>query len=278
MKKYFKGFVAVASIAIVGVSLSLSPTFAKTDDLTLAIVNGKEIKHSQVMEILKTLPVQQGVDLERIYPQVIDHVINEQLLQVEIGKINLKNDPDVQKRMAMAKDQIIKAVYLERKVKELVTDKQVKKEYNKLKKEQSGIKEIKARHILVKTEDEAKAIIKQLDGGADFAGLAKEKSTGPTGARGGDLGYFTKEAMLPEFSKVAFALKSGKYSKTPVQTQFGWHVVKTEDHRSKPAPKLTEVEGAIRGKLGQEALETYVKNLRKTAEIKRFSLDGKPLN
>tara|TARA_R110002124_G_scaffold109401_4_gene262213 strand:- start:811 stop:1668 length:858 start_codon:yes stop_codon:yes gene_type:complete len=276
-------FAAIFSVAVLGLAFTAHHASAEKADAgkenpTVAIVNGDEIKRSDVMHIMKDLPPNMPVSAEQIFPMLIDQMITDRLLKAEVSKAKLDNDPEVKERLASAYDQILKAVYLERKVKSGVSDKEVKAEYAKLKKELGDKMEMHARHILVESKDKAVELIKQLDAGGDFAELAKEHSKDPGAANGGDLGYFTKEEMVPEFSTAAFALKKGAYSKEPVKTQFGWHIVKAEDLRKRAAPKLEEVADQIKGKLGQKVLEQYVQNLRKTAEIKRFTFDGEPLN
>jgi len=276
-------FAAILCAAVLGLSFTAHHAAAEKADAskenpTVAIVNGDTIKRSDVMTIMKDLPPNMPVSAEQIFPMLIDQMITDRLLKAEVSKAKLDNDPEVQERLASAHDQILKAVYLERKVKSSISDKDVKAEYAKLKKEMGDKMEMHARHILVESKDEAIELVKQLDAGADFKELAQKHSKDPGAANGGDLGYFTKEEMVPEFSKAAFALKKGSYSKEPIKTQFGWHVVKSEDLRKRPAPKLEEIQDQIKGKLGQKVLEQYVQDLRKTAEIKRFTFDGEPLN
>lgn len=276
-------FAAIVSVAVLGLAFTARHAGAEKADAakenpTVAIVNGEEIKRSDVMDIMKELPPNMPVSAEQIFPMLIDQMITDRLLKAEVAKAKLENDPEVKTRLEDAHEQILKTVYLERKVKSGVSDKEVKAEYAKLKKELGDKQEMRARHILVESKDKAVELIKQLDAGGDFAALAQEHSKDPGAKNGGDLGYFTKEEMVPEFSSAAFALKKGSYSKEPVKTQFGWHVVKAEDLRKREAPKLEEVEDQIKNKLGQKVLEQYVQNLRKTAEIKRFNFNGEPLN
>ena len=135
--------------------------------------------------------------------------------------------------------------------------------------------EVHARHILVATEDEAKAVLAQLKGGADFATLAKEKSKDPGGAEGGDLGYFTKDQMVPEFAEVAFKLDKGQIS-DPVKTQFGWHIIKVEDKRIKPRPTFEQVKPQIENYVAHRAQAQLVENLRKNATIERLDKQAAP--
>ena len=128
-------------------------------------------------------------------------------------------------------------------------------------------KEYKARHILVKTEDEAKAVVKQLDDGSDFAKLAKEKSTGPSGKTGGDLGWFRPQQMVPPFSDAVAAMKKNTYTKKPVKTQFGWHVIKLEDLRDVQPPKFEDIKDQVKTIVQTKRVQKYVKSLRDKAKI-----------
>jgi peptidyl-prolyl cis-trans isomerase C len=138
--------------------------------------------------------------------------------------------------------------------------------------------EINARHILVKTEAEAKQIIGRLEHGGDFAKLAKDKSIDPAGKEsGGDLGWFTKDQMVPEFANAAFALKKGEFTKTPVKTRFGWHIIKLVDRRAAPPPAFEEAKRQIAAKEESEAIASKVKELRAAAKIEILGADGKPI-
>ncbi|MCW5770881.1 MAG: peptidylprolyl isomerase, partial [Rhodospirillaceae bacterium] len=140
-----------------------------------------------------------------------------------------------------------------------------------------GDEEIRASHILVKTEQEAKDIIVQLEKGADFAKLAKEKSIDPSKERNsGDLGFFTKDQMVKEFADAAFAMKKGETTKAPVKTQFGWHVIRVTDRRTKDAPKFDEVKDQLRQKLAESIAQEEITKLRSAAKIQRFDAEGKP--
>jgi peptidyl-prolyl cis-trans isomerase C len=128
----------------------------------------------------------------------------------------------------------------------------------------------------VPTEDEAKAAIEQLEGGADFAAVAQERSAGPSGPQGGDLGFIRREQVVPEFGEAAFALKAGETSTQPVQTQFGWHVINVLERRN-VEPTLAELEPQLRQELAREIVTALVEDLRSEAEIERFNMDGSPM-
>ena len=146
----------------------------------------------------------------------------------------------------------------------------MKKVYDDAAKQITGEQEVHARHILVPTEEEAKAIKAELDKGADFAKLAKEKSKDPGAADGGDLGFFTKEQMVPEFSAVAFTLEPGKIS-DPVKSQFGWHIIKVEEKRNRKAPDFAQVKPQIEQYVTRKAQSEYVAKLRETAKVERMN-------
>src|SRR5690606_25587606 len=144
----------------------------------------------------------------------------ETLLDAETVKMNITDTPEYKERLEQVKSQLVKQVFLEKMLKEKVPDSAVKKEYEEFRKANAGQEEMRARHILVSTEAEARQVVKDLEGGAKFEDLAAQRSTGPSAQNGGDLGYFTKGEMVPEFSEAAFGLKNGEYTKEPVKTQF----------------------------------------------------------
>jgi peptidyl-prolyl cis-trans isomerase C len=159
----------------------------------------------------------------------------------------------------------------------MMTEEAIKARYEKFVAEQPAQTEVHAQHILVASEAEAKNVITQLAGGADFSTLAKEKSTDPSAKQnGGDLGYFAAGDMVPEFERAAFALEKGQSSQEPVQSQFGWHVIKVVDRREKTPPTLDEARGQIQELLSSELVTSYVTALRADAKIEVFNPDGTP--
>ena len=135
--------------------------------------------------------------------------------------------------------------------------------------------EVKARHILVEEEEQAREIIAELDGGADFAELAEEHSTDPSAeGRGGDLGFFTRDRMVAPFAEAAFAMEPGTHSAEPVETQFGWHVILVEERREGTAPEREAVEGQLQEIIAAEVIEDTRTELRETAEIEMNTFGG----
>jgi peptidyl-prolyl cis-trans isomerase C len=245
----------------------------------VARVDGVELHRSDIEAAQKALPPRaRMLPLEKIYPAVLEGLVNGQLL-VEAGrKAHLDQDPQVQAELARDLDRLIQTAYVERTIAEGATPERLKAAYETYLKQHPPQEEVHARHILVPTEAEAKSIIAKLDHGADFATLAKKYSKDPAGAAsGGDLGYFTHEKMVPAFADAAFALPVGSYSKAPVHTRFGWHVIKVEDRRISKPPTFEEVHGIITKIVAAEVLKEKIKALRAAAHIETFALDGQPL-
>ena len=250
---------------------------AAGNDPVVAKVNGFEIRRSQVIDQISRLPAQaQQTPPEQLFPMMVESLINTRLVQDAAMKSKLEDDAEVKKRVAIAREDIIRAVYLERLVGKDMSDAKLQARYDDFVKKAPPREEVSARHILVKTEDEAKAIIVQLDKGGDFAKIAGEKSIDPAGKEsGGDLGYFTKDQMVPEFANAAFALKKGEYTKTPVQTRFGWHIIKLEDRRQGKPPAFEDIKGQLESQVQNEIIIAKVKELRTSAKIEILGADGK---
>ena len=180
----------------------------------------------------------------------------------------LDKDQDFQRRMAFLQERALHSELIDKDVGAKITDEEVRARYDKQMAATPPVNEVKARHILVKTKEEAEAIIKQLDGGADFQKLAGEHTTDPSGkTSGGDLGYFAPGQMVPEFEKAAFALNVGQYTKEPVQSQFGWHVILIEDKRAQQPPAFDTVKDEVRNMVFREKYFAMVGDLRKAAKV-----------
>lgn len=254
------------------------PAAAPAPDTVVAIVNGTKVTRADVIASAQSLPAEYQSKIDAIFPALIDRLVDLTLLAEEGRKQNLQDDPEVKARITQVTDQVIEEALIRRHLKSMMTEDAIKARYEKFVSEQPAQTEIRASHILVATEDEAKDIIKQLDGGADFATIAKEKSTDPSAKQnGGDLGYFTAGEMVPEFSQAVFAMEKGDSSKAPVKSQFGWHVIKVVDKRPKAAPSLEETHSHIEELLSGELLTAYLTSLRTTATVEKFNPDGTPI-
>jgi peptidyl-prolyl cis-trans isomerase C len=247
---------------------------ASSSDPVVIKVNGTEVHRSEIVELQKSLGQQAaGMPLGEFYQRVADRLIVNTLLTDAAKSAKLDSDPEVKAKLAKALEQIETQVWVNRVEAKAASDEAVKALYEKTIKNNPDKQELRARHILVKTEDEAKAVVAELDKGGDFAKLADEKSI-EQGKNGGELGWFDKSKMVPEFSEAAFKLKKGEYSKTPVKSQFGWHVIMVEDMRT---PSFEDSAPALREQLGKQAVEEKLKDLEGKAKVERFALDGSPL-
>jgi len=248
------------------------------EDTIVAKVNGLKIYKSMLVSAQRLLPQQyQKIPLEQIYPALVDTVIDMKLSAADARRRNLHKTDDFKVLMARIEDQMLQRTALQNEINKALTDEALKKRYNDLIKKSETSSELRARHILVKTESDAKAIIKELNEGADFEATAKSKSTGPSGPNGGDLGFFGKGQMVPEFEKAAFALDEGEITSSPVKTQFGWHIIKVEGYRKTEPPTFASVKQKLETEISQEVSAAYVSDLRKLAKIERYDLDGKSL-
>lgn len=237
----------------------------------VARVNGQDISEAEVAIAENEFgSVIAGLPVEARRRVVVEYLIEAHLLAEAAKAEKLDSGEEFDTRINYFKLRALRDLFIEKKGKDQVSEAAAKAVYDeqvgKLKPEQ----EISARHILVKTEDEAKVIAKEIAGGADFAELAKTKSldTG-SGASGGDLGYFTRNQMVKPFEDAAFALKKGEVSK-PVQTEFGWHVIKVEDIRERALPSFEDVKDQITASLVQAKLQELVQNMRNKAKIDIF--------
>jgi peptidyl-prolyl cis-trans isomerase C len=246
--------------------------------MVVARVDGTELHLSDLEAAQQSLPPQvQKMPLAQIYPMLLDRLVDGMLITEAGRKDRLDQDPEVQLRLKRYEDRLIQEAYLNKAIKAAETEDQLKARYEAFAKEKGGREEVHARHILVKTEAEANAIIAELDKGADFAELAKKDSTDPGGKSGGDLGYFGHDDMVKEFADAAFALPAGQYTKTPVKTEFGWHVIKVEDHRVSTPPSFDEARKEVSQLVAHDVVDAKLKELRSSAKVETYGLDGKPL-
>ncbi|UKJ73691.1 peptidylprolyl isomerase [Azospirillum brasilense] len=255
-----------------------APAPAEADPV-VARVNGEAVHRSDVQRMVAQLPPQvQQMPLEMIYPAVIEQLVNSKLVAEAGYKANLAGTPEVKDEIKRAEERAVQRAYIQKEVQSRITPAKLDEAYQAFLKQNPAQEEVKAAHILVEKEDEAKAIIAQLKKGGDFAKLAKEKSKDPVAAeQGGDLGYFTKDTMVEPFADAAFAMKKGEVSKEPVKTQFGWHIIKVEDKRTQPQPSLDEVKPQLEQQLSKDIVTNVVDDLRKVAKVETFQLDGSPM-
>src|SRR3978361_776183 len=260
--------VGLASAAVTGclamVLLAGAPLRAEDANPVLAKGNGAEIRQSDVALSEEEL----GPSLAQMDPatkkdNVLSFLIDMKIVSKAAEEKKVENSEEFKKRLAFTRNRLLMDTLLATEGKAATTDDAMKKVYQDASKQITGEQEVHAPHILVETEDEAKAVAAELKKGADFAELAKKKSKDPGASDGGDLGFFTKDQMVPEFSAVAFTLEPGKVS-DPVKSQFGWHVIKVEEKRARQAPAFEQVRPQIETYVTRKAQADYVAKLRET--------------
>jgi peptidyl-prolyl cis-trans isomerase C len=276
------GYAAIAAVlftvlAASGCSKETSseaPAPVSASDPVVARVNGVDIRESDLALAEEDL----GADMQSISPEarrehLISYLADIIMVTQAADKKNLADNPDFKRRLAFLRNKLLMGYELQQEAKTALTDQALHQTYDEAVKSMAGQEEVRARHILVQGEDEAKAILDQLKKGADFATLAKEKSKDPGAADGGDLGYFTKDQMVPEFADVAFKMYPGQLS-NPVKTQFGWHVIKLEDKRTKQPPEFEKVKDQIEAYLARKAQTEFIAKLRQNAKVERLDKSG----
>jgi peptidyl-prolyl cis-trans isomerase C len=264
------GLASLAAAGCLAALLAAGLPARADDNPVLAKVNGSEIRASDVALAEEEL----GQSLAQMDPStrkenVLAFLIDMKIVAKAAEDKKIENNEDFKKRLAFTRNRLLMDSLLATEGKAATTDDAMKKVYEEASKQITGEQEVHARHILVETEDEAKAIKADLDKGADFADLAKKKSKDPGASDGGDLGFFTKEQMVPEFSAVAFTLEPGKIS-DPVKSQFGWHIIKVEEKRSRKAPDFEQVRAQIETYVTRKAQADYVAKLREAAKVERM--------
>ena len=262
MKKYLIG-------SMVAVSLLATTVCAKT----YATVNGSNITDKDIGAILQVIP---GANFAKMTKEqkkkIIDQAIEKKLLGEKALKAGMEKEPEFQEALKSVKRDLALELWMKKQFEAIkLKDSEIKDFYKSNKAMFQKPETAKAKHILLKTEADAKAVIKELKGGAKFEDLAKKKSTGPSASNGGDLGWFDKKRMVKEFSDAAFALKKGEYTKKPVKTQFGYHVILLEDKKAAGKVSLEEakpsIEQSLKVKKFQENMKKMTKKLRSSADI-----------
>lgn len=269
------------STAAVALTLALAtPAFA--DDYVMMKVNNTDVTQSEVNGMWAGLfPPGAAPSLDSVKPEMRDKILRgimtEKLLQAEAEKSGVDKSPEVQKQLEDIKKKLVVKAFLDQKTGDMITDADLKREYDAMVASLRDEKEVRARHILVPTEKEAKDVKAQLADGKSFDEVARDYSKDPGSAKqGGDLGYFTKDKMVKEFAEAAFKLKKGEVSE-PVKTAFGWHVIKVEDVRKVTPPTYNEAKDMLRARLQDKKLAEYIKGLVKTADVKLYDAKGKEL-
>lgn len=262
--------------AILLLSTSLmfaSPVLA--EDKVVASLDGQKITEAQIMTQFKdvfTQPQFKDKKFSELEPgmknALIETYVNTTLIENEAKKSKIDQSADFKKKIASMKEQLMQQMFVESYLDKHITNKMIDDEYDKLKKDLTGKEEIKTSHILLKEEADAKAAKKKLNKGAKFADVVKEFSTDDsTKGNGGELGYFIKGQLVPEYEAKAFSMKKGDISE-PVKSQFGWHIIRLDDKRPVKIPSKSEAKNGLKARLSQDALGKLVNDLRAKYNVK----------
>ena len=240
--------------------------------IPVATVSGEEIYLEEVMVLRDRLPAELlQQPMETYFDKLVDDIIDSRLAAAAGNEAGLTENPEILRQMSIAAQRVLAEAWISDELRKRVTEAELKAAYNTYIADTGSREEVKARHILVAKKQTAEDIISQLNGGADFIMLAKEKSTGPSGPNGGDLGYFGRGAMLPAFEAAAFDLDIGQHSQNPVQTQFGWHVILLEDKRTAEPPSYTALQAQLQQNLINQNLTKLLDGLRQSASFSKRS-------
>jgi peptidyl-prolyl cis-trans isomerase C len=240
------------------------------DNPVLARVEGQEIRWRDIVAALRDLPKEYHEQIGVIFPALLERQIDTRLIALAGKDADLDEDEEVRRKVAKFEEQAISDAYIQQRIDEKVTEAMLRERYDAYLAGLEAKIQVRARHILLKREVDAAAVIESLDRGADFAELARRHSFGPSAERGGDLGYFLRDSMVPEFAEAAFALDVGGYSRMPVKTDYGWHVIKVEDRRAETKVPFDQMRPRLREDLGREVIDDVLKSLRAEADIEWF--------
>jgi peptidyl-prolyl cis-trans isomerase C len=256
-------------VAALMLQLALAaPVRAAEGDPVVARVNGTEIRASDLAiaeeDVGSNLPMTGDARRDYLTKYLSDMILVAQAAEAK----KVQDRDDFKRRLAYSREKLLMEMMLQQEGKTSISEAALHQLYEEATKQMAGEKEVHARHILVETEDQAKAILADLKNGGDFAAIAKEKSKDPGAANGGDLGYFTQDQMVPEFAQAAFKLDPGQLS-DPVKTQFGWHIIKVEEKRDRPIPEFDKVRDQLETFLARRTQADLINKLRAQANIER---------
>jgi peptidyl-prolyl cis-trans isomerase C len=252
-----------------GLALAQAPA----PDPVLARVEGIEIRQSDVDGELRRLPEElRSVPPNMLQPLLLDQMITQKALVAAARAQGLDRDSEVAQRLRRAEEDTLQQALLLREVQPLLTDEALRTRYQRDVAGRPADEEIRARHILVATEAEARAALAEVRRpNTDFAEVARRRSTGPGSREGGDLGFFKRGDMIPEFETAAFALRPGEIAQNPVRTQFGWHVIKLEERRAVAAPTYEDSREQLRQQAFEEGVNAAVQRIRAAANVERLA-------
>lgn len=248
------------------------------DDQVVAEVEGAKIYTSDIVAAFNSLtPATRQEGFDALFPEIRERLIQQMIVLKRGREANLLDNPVVQQRLEIARSRIIHDFFLEQQIKDRLSEAELQATFDKWLLENPPRVEVRARHILVETEQQAMVLIQRIGAGEAFADLAKEASIGPSASRGGDLGYFTKDRMVKPFADVAFALQPNQYSSNPVKTQYGWHVILVEDRRETAQPTFEQMRPELISRAADQLAEQITQELVNAAAVTRYGQPGEPV-
>jgi peptidyl-prolyl cis-trans isomerase C len=257
---------------------SKAPIEISPGNPVVAKIGDQNVTRADVLNFIQTLsPEARQMPVDKLFPLATEQLINAELINQKLKDVNLESDPLVKEEMKAAKQQIVRSVFMQKEADKALTDEVLQKAYEDFKKNFPNIDEIKARHILVKDEAQAKDLIKKLKDGGDFAALAKEFSIDGTKDKGGELNYFAKQEVVPEFGDAVFAMKPKDVSSKPVKSPFGYHVIEVLDMRKRQPPAFADAKPFLASQLRGQALNAVVSKWRSEAKVEIFDVNGNPV-
>ena len=268
---YFRKIISlILSLTLISIIFIKS---AQTQDIPIvANVNKEKISLETMIHAMNELPPEiQSQPFMSYYEELLERVIDIKLIAQEGKKINLEEEPSVKAAIDFVTEKVLMQAFLSKYVQKNISEESLKTSYNNYIADEISREEIKASHILLDTQNEAVEVIKMLNNGDDFAEVAKNKSTGPSGPSGGDLGWFKRGQMVPPFENAAFSLGQNEISQKPIQTQFGWHVIKVFEKRIPQAPSYENMKNNLIQDLERKIVSKKIQDLRNNALIEKLS-------
>ena len=268
---YFRKIISlILSLTLISIIFIKS---AQTQDIPIvANVNKEKISLETMIHAMNELPPEiQSQPFMSYYEELLERVIDIKLIAQEGKKINLEKEPSVKAAIDFVTEKVLMQAFLSKYVQKNISEESVKASYNNYIADETSREEIKASHILLDTQNEAVEVIKMLNNGDDFAEVAKNKSTGPSGPSGGDLGWFKRGQMVPPFENAAFSLGQNEISQKPIRTQFGWHVIKVFEKRIPQAPSYENMKNNLIQDLERKIVSKKIQDLRNNALIEKLS-------
>jgi peptidyl-prolyl cis-trans isomerase C len=254
-------------------------TAPSNPDPVIGSVEGHLIYLSDLSEASKTLPENlRGLPFETLFPVLVDRMVDHEALVIMAKRIGLEQRKDVQRDIQTAVERILEGAYLGDVAAPLVTEQAIQARYTRQYANRPATEEVRARHILVTTEGEARKVLEYLKKGADFATIARVLSKDPDAAKGGDLGFFRREQVWPAFADAAFSLQPGQIAPNPIKNEFGWHVIKVEEKRLVAPPSFSDIHDQLKQELLAAAVQQAIAKARAQLAIHRFNLDGSEID